>query len=72
MRSDCSLPIDPEGPTSVARSPYPVPLKDLILRFATSPEKKAILIGFLKYRAILHQFGATEGFQWLDGSFMKK
>lgn len=65
-------PIDAEGPTSVARSPYPVSLKDLVLRFATSPERKAILAGFLQYRAVLHRFGATEGFQWLDGSFMEE
>ncbi len=65
-------PIDPETPTNVERSPYQVSLTDLVLRFGTSPERKAILIGFLKYRAVLHQFGAKEGFQWLDGSFMEE
>src|SRR5260370_40008152 len=65
-------PIDPEVPTSPERSPYPVSLKDLVMRFATTQERKAILIGFLNYRAILHRFGATEGFQWLDGSFMEE
>lgn len=65
-------PIDSEIPTSIERSPYPVSLKDLVLRFATSPERKAILIGFLRYRAVLHRYGVTEGFQWLDGSFMEE
>ena len=65
-------PIDPTTPTAVERSPYPVSLKDLVLRFGTSPERKAILTGFLEYRAILHQFGVQHGFQWLDGSFMEE
>ena len=65
-------PIDPATPTNVERSPYPVSLKDLVLRFGTSPERKAILVGFLRYRAILHQFGVQGGFQWLDGSFMEE
>ena len=65
-------PIDSASPTSIERSPYVVSLKDLVLRFATSPERKAILLGFLQYRALLHRFGATDGFQWLDGSFMEE
>lgn len=65
-------PMDPGVPTSPQRSPYPVSLKDFVMRFATTGERRAILDGFLKYRAMLHQHGVTEGFQWLDGSFLEE
>jgi len=65
-------PIDPNQPTSTERSPYPVSLKDVVMRFSTSPERKAIMQGFLGYRAALHGLGYTSGFQWLDGSFMEE
>lgn len=41
------------------------------MRFSTSPERQAILRGFLTYRQALHQMGINSGFQWLDGSFME-
>lgn len=65
-------PIDPVNPTSVERSPYPVALLDVILRFATSPERCKVLKGFLDYRAALHGMGLVNGFQWLDGSFTEQ
>jgi hypothetical protein len=40
-------------------------------RFVTSPERIAILRGLLEYRAALHKAGLTQGFQWLDGSFLE-
>lgn len=64
-------PIDASAPTSPARSPYPVSLKDVVMRFALTPERRSVLIGFLNYRAALHGLGLTEGFQWLDGSFFE-
>jgi hypothetical protein len=64
-------PIDPDLPTSPDRSPYPVSLKDVVMRFSTSPERQAVLKGFLAYRAELHRLGLTVGFQWLDGSFLE-
>ena len=64
-------PIDVHDPTSADRSPYPVTLSDLVLRFNTSPERKAILGGWLGYRAGLHSVGLTTGFQWVDGSFLE-
>jgi hypothetical protein len=64
-------PIDDNSPTSFHRSPYSVSLKDVVMRFATSPERQAILRGFLNYRQALHQMGLQSGFQWLDGSFME-
>ena len=56
-------------PTSKVRSPYLVSLKDVVTRFATSPERNSILEGLLRYRAKLHALGLVAGFQWLDGSF---
>jgi len=64
-------PIDPLRPTSPDRSPYVVSLAEVTQRFATSPERIAILRGFLEYRAALHHVGLTDGFQWLDGSFLE-
>jgi len=51
------------------RSPYLIDLFSLVDRFSTSPERRAILDGLLRYRAALHQVGIVSGFQWLDGSF---
>jgi len=64
-------PIDHELPTSIQRSPYYVTLLDVVMRFSSSPERRSVLLGLLDYRAALHQIGITEGFQWLDGSFLE-
>lgn len=64
-------PVDPRQPTGLERSPYMVALTDLILRFGRTPERRAVLDGFLRYRAELHGAGLTAGFQWLNGSFLE-
>lgn len=64
-------PFDPDGPVSPTRSPYPVPLIDVVLRYATSPERHRILDGFLQFREALNAMGLRQGFQWLDGSFLE-
>ena len=64
-------PIDPELPASPCRSPYPVSLKDVVMRFSTSPERRAVLKGFLDYRRELHRIGIVDGIQWIDGSFLE-
>jgi len=64
-------PIDVNDPASLARSPYQVALTDLILKFATSPERREILDGLLRFRASLHNLGLTSGFQWINGSFLE-
>jgi hypothetical protein len=53
------------------RSPYSESLVDLVNHFSTSPQRIAILNGFLQLRAVLHSAGATKGFQWVDGSFLE-
>lgn len=64
-------PINDLRPASPARSPYPVSLLDIVMRFSRTPERHDILSGFLQYRAALHSQGYVSGFQWLNGSFME-
>ncbi|MBF0550439.1 MAG: hypothetical protein HQK60_07880 [Deltaproteobacteria bacterium] len=64
-------PVNPASPVSVDRSPYLVPLADLILQYGTSPDRQAILKGLLGFRQALHQAGLVHGFQWLNGSFLE-
>ncbi len=64
-------PLDPALPASTERSPYPVSLSEIVLRYGTSPRRREILGGFLKYRSRLHAVGLVVGFQWLDGSFLE-
>lgn len=56
---------------SLDRSPYVVPLWEVVEQFATTPSRTSILHGLLDYRAALHRSGLVSGFQWLDGSFME-
>jgi len=65
-------PVDRQHPTGNARSPYAVQLAELVLRFGSTPERLAILDGFLRYRGELHKAGLVEGFQWLNGSFLEQ
>src|ERR1019366_5862769 len=53
-------------------SPYRASVTELVAHFATSPERVAILDGFLRYRADLQAFGLVDGFQWIDGSFVER
>lgn len=64
-------PIDPIAPTQTHRSPYRVTLIDVVKRFASSPDRRRILCGWLQFRAQLHSMDIKQGFQWLDGSFME-
>lgn len=64
-------PVDEAQPASTSRSPYPVALLDVAQRFATSPERRTVLSGLLRYRQALHAVGLIRGFQWLDGSFLE-
>lgn len=51
-------------------SPYRIGLVELVERFGYTPERRAILTGFLAHRAYLIGLGIT-GIQWLDGSFLE-
>lgn len=50
--------------------PYLVSLTDMVQRFSSTSRRRAILHGFLQYRAELHQAGLVRGFQWVNGSFI--
>jgi hypothetical protein len=60
---------DPANRTLV--SPYDVSASELVGRFATSPDRAAILAGLLTYREQLRAAGIVIGYQWLDGSFVE-
>ena len=69
-------PIHPNTPAgeehdSLYRSPYVAPLVEFITRFATTPQRVALAGKFLEYRAALHQWEISEGFQWINGSFVE-
>lgn len=64
-------PVASTNPTGPERSPYIVSLGELVLRFATSADRRRVLDGFLRYRSRLHFAGLIDGFQWLDGSFLE-
>lgn len=63
--------LPPTAPTALDRSPYHASLTDLVLRYATSTERNALLQGFLSFREALHASGLDQGFQWVDGSFLE-
>lgn len=52
-------------------SPYEIPLLDFVKFFSGTPERKLLLISWLKYRMALKEIGIAEGFQWIDGSFVE-
>lgn len=64
-------PVNPDDPTGTDRSPYQVSLIDLVLRFGNTSERRQILDGLLRFRRELHLTGLTNGFQWIDGSFLE-
>jgi len=59
----------PALPTDL--SPYTANMCEVIARFGGTPERKAILVGLLNFRQALRARGLTEGFQWIDGSFVE-
>lgn len=53
------------------RSPYNATFSEVIEHLGITPDRLAILTGLLGYRQALYNIGITEGFQWLDGSFVE-
>lgn len=65
-------PIRPgEAGHSEDRSPYPTDMLAFCQRFGTSADRRRILSGLLKLREELRGIGVTDGYQWLDGSFLE-
>ena len=53
------------------RSPFQAATFHLVERFATTPERVQLLHDLLDYRSALYAVGITEGYQWIDGSFVE-
>jgi len=68
-------PYDPNhGPTAdtpFGRSPYAISPELLVAIFATSEERKFLLLQLFNYRARLRELGFVTGHQWIDGSFVE-
>lgn len=65
-------PYDGESAQFDNSSPYPATTFELCQMFGTTPERREILRGFLKFRGVFNDLLITEGFQWVDGRFMEK
>lgn len=52
-------------------SPYPCTTVELCQRFGNTPGRRGILTKFISFRERLRAAGLTNGFQWLDGSFLE-
>lgn len=65
--------INPDGPggASTDMTPYAVTAEEVAIRFGTNENRKAILRGWLAFRADLRAAGFVSGFQWVDGSFVE-
>ena len=53
------------------RSPYVATLCEVVKRFANTPERIQLLHGLMDYRDALYAAGVTDGFQWINGSFVE-
>lgn len=68
------LPPFPQGesiPSSASMAPYETTLVSFIAKYGFSAERRTILRGFLEFRQKLISLGLTNGFQWIDGSFVE-
>jgi hypothetical protein len=52
-------------------SPFPCTTTEFCQRFMATPERLAILDGFLRFRQLLVQAGFVAGLHWVDGSFLE-
>lgn len=60
------------SPTGNDRSPYKISLLDFYKRFAKiSPRREELVNGLIAFRSELHSLGVSQGFMWIDGSFLE-
>ena len=52
-------------------SPYKCTVVELCHRFATTKKRVEISKGYISFRKEMISTGITQGFQWLDGSFLE-
>ena len=62
---------DSPGDMPDLMSPYVTCIAHIVNRFGFSEKRREILKGLIKYRAHLRELGISEGFQWIDGSFVE-
>jgi hypothetical protein len=55
----------------VSTSPYQATTLELCVKFSKTPARRAILKGYLGLRTLLHHLQITNGFQWVDGTFLE-
>lgn len=59
-------------PVSPQRSPYIMPIDIFVQCFSFTPTRCNLLIGLLNYRELLYNAGISNGFQWINGSFVER
>lgn len=52
-------------------SPYVCSILEFCTKFATSEVRIQLLNKFVEFRIKIHEVGITNGFQWVDGSFLE-
>jgi len=61
-----------DSPTHFAQgSPYETTPLELVQRLGHTAARRRLLEGLFRYRGDLRSLGFSEGFQWLDGSFVE-
>ena len=65
-------PYDGDGALVEASSPYQTTTSEICHKFGTTPVRREILRGFLRYRALLTELRLVDGFQWVDGRFLEE
>jgi hypothetical protein len=72
LNADGVLPPHNGDPANLgANSPYSATTLELCEKFSATPERRAILKGFLELRQALRQLQIVDGFQWVDGPFLE-
>lgn len=65
--------IGPNGPGGAISdmSPYEATVLEVVARFSSTAERRAILRDWLQHREEMRAHGIVQGFQWIDGSFVE-
>ena len=53
------------------RSPFETTMTHVVERFAFTPHRAGLIHNLINYRNALYDAGITEGFQWINGSFVE-
>jgi hypothetical protein len=53
------------------RSPFEATMTQVVERFALTPERGRLIHNLIEYRKALYAAGITDGFQWINGSFVE-